>query len=126
MIYNANEVDIIGKRKDGGVDLLIISSGPLDFSAETQTLLLDKIQNHLGYLQSDEFKSEFPSANKYNTWIILSISEKAPRMIYKFAERIVPWVNKSGANFKIETGVSNKVKPKSGLFSIFTRRRPSS
>ena len=41
MIYDANSVDIIGERQDGGIDFIIISSGAFDDSPEQQTILLD-------------------------------------------------------------------------------------
>ena len=50
MIYDANTLDIIGERKDGGLELYIISSGEMDDSPESQSLLLDKVQNYLGYV----------------------------------------------------------------------------
>ena len=41
MLHNPNELDLAAKRRDGGVELIIVSDGPLDDSPETQTLLLD-------------------------------------------------------------------------------------
>ena len=47
MIYDVDRVDLMAKRKDGGLDLFIISSGAIDASPSTQRLLLDKISNYL-------------------------------------------------------------------------------
>lgn len=54
-----NAIDIIGERKDGGIDLFIISLGKLEDSVEQQTLLLDKIEKYLVYLNSIDFMKDF-------------------------------------------------------------------
>ena len=66
MIYDANTLDIIGERKDGGLELYIISSGEMDDSPESQSLLLDKVQNYLGYVSNSQFKEDFPNVAKDN------------------------------------------------------------
>lgn len=102
MIFDANKLDVLGQRNDGGVDLCIISSGSLDDSVETQTLLLDKIENYLVYIKSDEFKKEFPMAQKNNIRIIMKLDEKPSEIIYGLLEKIIPWVNENDASFVFE------------------------
>ncbi|NLP34300.1 MAG: hypothetical protein GX359_03795 [Clostridiales bacterium] len=101
MIYDVDKLDIMAARKDGGVELYIISSGILDDSPNTQTLLLDKIQNYLGYINSNKFKKEFPNTTKEGVWIILKMEEEPPLLIKKLCNKIVPWVQDNGANFVI-------------------------
>lgn len=36
MIYDVNKLDLMGKKKDGSVELYIISTGTLDDSEDTQ------------------------------------------------------------------------------------------
>ena len=81
MIYDANTLDIIGERKDGGLELYIISSGEMDDSPESQSLLLDKVQNYLGYVSNSQFKEDFPNVAKDNVWIILKFEEEPPQLI---------------------------------------------
>lgn len=102
MIVNPNNIDILGIRKDGGVDLKIISSGELDDSESTQKLLLDKIENYLGYISSDEFRQECPDASAQNTYIILQLSEKPPALISELVTKIIPWVAEYGATFTVQ------------------------
>ena len=102
MIFDTNKLDVLGQRNDGGVDLCIISSGSLDDSVETQTLLLDKIENYLVYIKSDEFKKDFPMAQKDNIRIIMKLNEKPSEIIYDLLEKIIPWVNENDANFVFE------------------------
>ena len=47
MVENPHHIDILGARKDGGADLVMVSPGPLDESPEGQTLLLDKVETYL-------------------------------------------------------------------------------
>lgn len=101
MIYDANSIDIIGKRLDGGVDLYIISSGAIDASPETQTLLLDKVENYLGYICSEEFKKDFPDVRTDMVSIVFELDEKPPRELLMLCERIVPWTKDYGVTFLV-------------------------
>lgn len=102
MIYDANSIDIIGKRYDGGLDLYIISSGSIDASPETQTLLLDKVENYLGYVSSKEFKKAFPGIRPEAVNIVFQIEEEPPRELLMLCERIIPWAKDYGVTFLIK------------------------
>jgi hypothetical protein len=56
---DTNSIDIIGKRVDGGIDLVIIVPDVLEDSEELQSQLLDKIENYLNYIKGAEFKKRF-------------------------------------------------------------------
>lgn len=99
MIYNVNSIDIMAKRKDGGLELFIISTGSIDVSEETQTLLLNKVGKYLNYINSKAFQQEFEDINKNKILIIFELEEKAPKLLMKLCEQIVPWVEKNGATF---------------------------
>ncbi|MBM0103126.1 hypothetical protein JM946_00130 [Steroidobacter sp. S1-65] len=58
-IENLDAFDIVGERLDGGVDLVVVRSGPLDDSPETPGLLRRKIENHLREAVSEDFRSQF-------------------------------------------------------------------
>lgn len=102
MIENINNIDVFGIRKDGGVDLVIVSSGKLDESAETQKLLLDKVENYLGYINSREFHVECPQATADNTYIILQLSEEPSELISELIMKIIPWVAEYHAKFVVK------------------------
>lgn len=102
MIENINNIDILGLRKDGGVDLVIVSTGKLDDSTETQELLLDKIENYLGYINSQDFHVEFPKAKADNTYIILRLDEKPPKLIIELIDKIIPWSAEYNAHFTVK------------------------
>jgi len=51
-------IDVIGVRKDGGVDTVIACHGPLDNSATTLLCLELKIRNYLREIASDDFAQQ--------------------------------------------------------------------
>lgn len=102
MIENLDCIDILGDRTDGGVDLFIISSDRLDDSAETQTSLLDKVEHYLGYINSNEFKTDHPNANSQNTQIILQMTEEPAEIIKELIKKIAPWVEEYNALFSVQ------------------------
>lgn len=106
MIYDVNKLDLMGKKKDGSVELYIISTGTLDDSEDTQKKLMDKIENYLGYIHSKEFSYEFKNVSSDNIWIILKVQEKLPQLLVELNKKIVPWVNECGANYMVE--ISNR------------------
>jgi hypothetical protein len=60
-IGNLDRFDVVGVRKDGGVDVVISCAGPLDDSPETLWLLWQKVRNYLGEIASEAFRSEYGS-----------------------------------------------------------------
>lgn len=101
-VYDANNLDIEAVRKDGSIELFIISSGKFDDSEKQQTLLMDKTENYIGYVLSDEFKSNHPDCLKDKVWIVLSLDEKPSTLLVELCKRICLWVNSHGINFRVE------------------------
>lgn len=102
MITDLDSIDLFGVRKDGGADLVIVSAGPLDDDPQTQTLLLDKIEAYLGYINSIAFHEECPLANADNTHIILRLDEAPSPRLSQFMEQIGPWTAEYNAQFSVE------------------------
>ena len=101
-IYDANNLDIEAIGKDGFIELFIISSGKFDDSNEQQSLLMDKIENYIGYVLSDEFKNNHPDFLKEKVWIVLSLDKKPSTLLVELCRRISPWVNSYGINYRVE------------------------
>ena len=102
MIYDPDEIDIMGVRKDNGLDMAIISSGPIDASPETQTLLLDKVENYLEYTKSKALADELPNLDRDNISIIFWYEETPPAPLLELCERIVDWAMEYGVKFIAE------------------------
>ncbi len=60
-IGQADKMDIIGVRKDGGIDTVIVCCGQLDSSPTTLQQLELKIRNYLREVVSDSFTQEYGS-----------------------------------------------------------------
>lgn len=101
-IYDVNTIDIEGRRKDGNIELFIISDGGFDDSPEQQTMLMDKIENYMGYALSDEFAESTGGITMDKVWIVLDLDEKPTKVLTLLCERIEDWVNSYGINFRVE------------------------
>ncbi len=101
MVYNPNSIDIMGQRNDGGIELYIITKDGLDESAEQQTLLLDKIENYMAYLNGKEFKEEFPCIADEKRWIILKVDKQPSEMMKELLVKISDWVRSEGIHFRV-------------------------
>lgn len=66
-----NSIDLILTKKDGTVELVIIGEGYLDGSISTQKRILDKVNNYLTFIESEEYKEEFGTYAIDKTIIIL-------------------------------------------------------
>ena len=101
-IENINNLDILALRKDEkAVDLYIITSGHLYFSSTTQELILDKIENYLGYINSEEFEKEFGKLSPENIIIKLKCIDEPDPLIKELFRKIVPWVEENNARIEM-------------------------
>lgn len=101
-IENINNLDILALRKDEkAVDLYIITSGHLDSSSTTQELILDKIENYLGYINSEEFEKEFGKLSPENIIIKLKCIDEPDPLIKELFRKIVPWVEENNARIEM-------------------------
>jgi hypothetical protein len=101
-IQNIDNVDIVGKRNDGGVDLVIVASSKLDGSAEHQKLLLAKIESYLAQLNTPEFQTEFSHPRPEQVNIVLSCSEPPDPIILELIEKSKPWVEENNARLAVQ------------------------
>src|SRR6266446_4489729 len=61
-IQNLDAFDIVGERKDGGVDLVASCSGPLDSSTTTLGLIERKVRAYLVTIAHESFARIYPAA----------------------------------------------------------------
>jgi hypothetical protein len=85
-ISNPDVFDLLGARKDGGVDAVIVCDGPLDKSETTLHNLGIKIRNYLREMASENFVEQFGSGP---TSIFVScshaVSFEAKQLVAKLA-----------------------------------------
>jgi len=70
-IQDVESVDLTGKRSDGGVDLLIIASQPLDDAADTLNCIRCKIAYYLDVIDLPDFQADMAFPPRDRTTIIL-------------------------------------------------------
>ena len=73
-IQNLAAFDILGVRKDGGVDAAIVAATAIDGSAETLKALATKVRNYIVELTSVKFLAEHPGARGKTRIIIMAHS----------------------------------------------------
>lgn len=102
MILDANCLDIVGERNDGMLELIIVSSGAFDDSPEQQTLLMDKIENYIGYALSNEIKTDFPDYSQDRIVIVLKLEQKPSSLLLALCEKITEWVESYELKFELK------------------------
>lgn len=84
-IQDLDSVDITGKRKDGGIDLFIAVSQPLDGSADTLAAIRQKIGYYLDVIDLPEFQAEMEYPPRDLTTVVL----ECPFPIHPWAESVI-------------------------------------
>ena len=71
-IQNLDSIDLAGKRHDGGVDLVIVASQPLDDGPETLESIRHKVRTYLAVIGLEEFQAEMGRPPREKVAIILA------------------------------------------------------
>lgn len=101
MLGDLHTIDIMAETENNELVLFVVCNGYIDGSAETQTALLDKMENYLVYIQSDEVQSQ------YSGWTIVlkvTFTEKPDQLIMDLLDKCSDWVDDYGAVLEIEIG----------------------
>jgi hypothetical protein len=70
-IQNVDCIDIMGKRHDGGADLVVVVSGPLDGSQSTISALRQKVRNYVAEAMNPAFQRQNGIAGANDTRILI-------------------------------------------------------
>jgi hypothetical protein len=105
-IKDAESIDAIGKRVDGGIDLVISCDGPLDNSPDTLALLSMKLRNYAEIVSTRAFVEKYGVSQGGQVTIFVSceypISESACMLIEEFRREV--W--KAGLAVKVVKSMS--------------------
>jgi hypothetical protein len=71
-IQDPDNIDITGKRHDGGLDLIIVASQPIDDSPDTLASIGHKVRTYLTAIGLEEFQAEMGHPPREKTAIILA------------------------------------------------------
>jgi hypothetical protein len=70
-IQDLNGIDLTGQRQDGGVDLIVVASQPIDDSPETLESIRHKVWAYLSVVDTEEFQAEMSHPPRDKTAIIV-------------------------------------------------------
>lgn len=88
-LSDADNIDVVGERKDGGVDMLVATTGPLDASNETCRRLEEKLGAYLYASVHPNFAHVYPAVHSGRVRIFVSeahpISERARHIVEAFS-----------------------------------------
>lgn len=95
-------IDMIGRRKDGGVDLGIIVSGRLTGSKEDQQLLMDKVEAYLKAIKSEKFQRDFNNPPPRKIQILIKCLVSPEREIVELVKSMERWVRDNNARIRLD------------------------
>ena len=88
-LTDPDNLDVIGERKDGGVDMLVSTAGPLDASDATCGRLQEKLNAYLFAAVHPNFANLYPAARTGRARIFVSdshaISDRARLLVEDFS-----------------------------------------
>jgi hypothetical protein len=70
-IQELDSIDLTGQRRDGGIDLGIVASQPIDDSPETLESIRRKVQTYLTVIGREAFQAEMDHPPREKTAIIV-------------------------------------------------------
>jgi hypothetical protein len=89
-LSSSDNLDVVGERKEGGVDMLVVTSGPLDASDETCRHLQEKPSTYLYASVHSNFARVYPAACSGRVRIFVSdkhpLSDRARHLVEAFAK----------------------------------------
>jgi hypothetical protein len=87
-VGRADRLDITAVKKDGGVDLVIVSARPLDTHPLTLRIVERKFRNYCFYVGHPAFAKEFGRPSEEKTRIILRVDERPPAEYDELLRRV--------------------------------------
>jgi Family of unknown function (DUF6572) len=87
-IQEVDSIDIVGKRRDGGVDLLIVTSSHLTADPEIVALLQEKVQTYIDVIESPKIREELELADTAAISIIISCVDTPDPEIIELIEKL--------------------------------------
>lgn len=101
-IQNLDHIDILGRRKDGGIDLVIVVSGPLENTTDHLECVRAKIQTYIHEISSPEFSEQFPN-NSTSRQILLATEHPIDQAVLTLIDSLRRPAAEANALLKIVT-----------------------
>lgn len=102
-IPSLNSIEVMTITEFGGAELLIVIADKMDASERSQSRLLQKIQNYLGFINSREYAVQCGVAPTIkNTLIKIMINKKSSGELAGLFNRCIPWVRDQNAELELQ------------------------
>lgn len=99
---NLSLIDVVYAQPDEDCCVLgLITVGYIDGSPETQKDLLDKLEGYLKYIQSEDFRNDYPQSKVY---IDIVFEEMPDVLITDLMFKCVNWCAENGACLRLRIG----------------------
>jgi hypothetical protein len=80
-VGDPDQLDLVAARHDGGVDLILVASRPLDNGPQTRGVVCRKLRNYCLYVASQDFADEFGLPSPERTRIVVRMPAEPPAEI---------------------------------------------
>ena len=95
-------LDMMGRRRTGGAELVMMVNGPLPGDPRSQHRLLRKFDVYLGFIGSPDFHQECGAPDPATTRIVVRIDPGSDPAIFDLLQRCDPWVRANHATLVVE------------------------
>lgn len=102
-LTDEDTVDVVGIRKDGGVDLVISVTAALDASPSTLSLLEAKIRNYIKAAQSEAFLAHYGRSLGVPVTIYISCAHPIAEPAQELIERLTDSALEDGIGLEVRT-----------------------
>ena len=102
-IPSVDNLDMVAQRRTGGARLVVIISSPLGADERSQTRLMMKLENYLGFIISPDFEREFGRPDPKKVDILVRIDSRSDPAVFDLLRRCEPWALENMASLLVET-----------------------
>jgi len=102
-VGDVDTIDVVGVRKDGGLDLAIAVDAPLDASPSTLSFLEAKIRNYIKAAQSEAFLTHYGCSLGVPVTIYVSCAHPIAEAARDLIERLKELALQDGVGLEMRT-----------------------
>ena len=95
-------LDVVAKHPNNRANLAIIVASPMKANAEGHERLMSKLEAYMGFIHSEEYRSEFGEPDPKRTTITVRIHRESDSYYVDLLEKCRDWVRSSGATLEVE------------------------
>lgn len=107
-IQKLDAFDVVGERKDGGVDLVVSCSGPLDSSSGTLSLIERKVSAYLVTIGHENFVRIYPAAELGPVRIFISCDHYVSGAARKLIDSLGVTASKQGVSLLLVSSMAQQ------------------